>query len=197
MTEPQPPTDDRWQQLFRAFDPERNVRAIAELMQQAAAGSEQALESVTQGGDGSNDDGSVPLRDLITQFEQSWSRLYEAGRQFVVERPLGNQAGGAVPGGARAEIAVLDGVGTTVVQIPGAEGAPHCGDLRRDSYVAIPAEAVTIIRSQSFDGDSPTFVIRVDVPPSTEPGVYHCQVLVEGLPEYALPLVVTVVEPDE
>lgn len=190
---PPPPPDDRWQQLIRAFDPERNFRALADMMEQAASGSEQVLHSVTESTGDPGDESRAPLRDAFAEVERSFARLYDAAGRFIVERPLGTQTGGAAGGHAAAEIAVLDGVGTTVIEIPGADGSPHCSDLRRHDGASIANDAVTILRSSSFDGDEPTFVIRVDVPHEADPGTYHGQILVEGLPDLALALSVTVV----
>ena len=196
MSDVPPQPDDRWQQLIRAFDPERNFRALADMMEQAASGSEQVLQSVTEPSPEPGDEARAPLRDAFAEVERSFARLYDAAGRFIVERPLGSQVGGAAGGGAQAEIAVLDGVGTTVIEIPGAEGTPHSSDLRRHDGASVASDAVTILRSTSFDGDGPTFVIRVDVPDDTDPGTYHGQVLVEGLPDLALALSVTVVGPD-
>ncbi len=196
----QPREPDRWAPLIEALNPERNLRAVADLMAQAASGSERVLESIagspakpTADGDESEAGETLPLREVYAEFERSLTRIYDAAGRFMVERPLRSATGGA-PARSAAEVAVLDGIGTTVVEIPGATGSPHCGTLIRHDGTAIGREAVTIFRTTSFDGDDPTFVVRVDVPPSTEPGTYHGQILVEGLPEVALALIVTVVD---
>lgn len=190
------PADDRWQQLIGAFDPERNIRALADMMQQAAAGSEQVLGSVTQpsgGGTGDDAGGPSPLRDAIAQMERSFAQLYDAAGRFMVERPL-RGAGGAGHPNASPEIIVIDGVGTTSIEVSGAENTPHCSDLRRHDGASIASTAVRIMRSNSFDGDDPTFVVRVDADDDVEAGTYHGQLLVEGLPDLALLLTVRVVD---
>lgn len=186
--------DDRWQQLIRAFDPERNFRALADMLQQAASGSEQVLKSVAEPKEARGGEEGAPLRDAIAEVERSFARLYDAAGRFMVERPLRGAGSGA--SASAAEVAVLDGVGTTVVVIPGAAGTPHCSDLRSHDGGRIPSDAVTIIRSTSFDGDDPAFVVRLDVAADTAPGVYHGQVLVQGLPDLAVTLTATVVAPE-
>lgn len=191
----EPPADDRWGQLIRAFDPERNLRALADLMEQAATASEHVVQSVATPRPVSVDDdggGGHSLRDAMADLERSFTRLYDAAGRFIVERPLRSPAG---PGsGSSAEIAVVDGVGTTVVTIPGATATPHSGELRRHDGARLPASAVTVIGSRSFDTDEPTFVVRVDVDPGTGPGAYYGQLLVPGLPDHATTLLVRVVE---
>ncbi|MEM7096545.1 MAG: hypothetical protein AAF567_26315 [Actinomycetota bacterium] len=189
-----PPADDRWQQLMGAFDPERNIRAFADMMQQAAAGSEQVLGSVT--GPRSEDGeatGPSPLRDAFAEMERSFSKLYDVAGRFMVERPFGG-GGGTGHAGTQAEVVVIDSVGTTSIEIGEAEANPHCSDLRRHDGATIAADAVRILRSDVGGTVAPTFVIRVDAPEDTEAGTYHGQILVEGLPDLALGLTVRVID---
>ena len=184
--------DDRWQQLIRAFDPERNIRAFTEIMEEAVSASEQVVKSVTPDRPAAGE-GGASFRDALVDLERSFTSVYLAASRFIIERPLqGKDAGAAT--GPQAEIAVLDGVGTTVLAIPGAGGLPHCRGLRRHDGAELPADAVTILQSKSFDEDGPVFVIRVDVPAATGPGVYHGQILVEGMPDLAAHLRVLVVD---
>ena len=191
-----PPVDDRWQQLIHAFDPERNMRAVADLLQQAAAGSQQVLSSITPSG-GSEGDGDTPgaslLRDAMAEMERSFARVYDIAGSFMTERPF-RAAGGPGHASSIAEIVVMDGVGTTVIELPGAPAVPHAGSLHCHNGDVIPSESVRIVQAKSYGSDAETFVVRVDAGPDAGPGLYHGHVLVEGLPHVALPLTVHVID---
>lgn len=196
MSEASPPPDDRWQQVFQALDPERNIRAVSDLMEQFAAGSQQAMQAVSGSATGTNGEvGSNPYRDAFANFERSIAQLYDAAGRFMVERPLRGAAGGPGHAGATAEIHVIDGVGTTSIEIPDAEHDPHCGELRSADGNVVPADAVSFTRSALADSNEPTFVIKVATHEDTAPGIYHGQILVDGLGDRAYPLVVLVEGP--
>src|SRR5262245_49650799 len=179
---------DRWQQLIGSFDPERNLRAATSLFSQAAAASEQLLGSISNANDGA--DRRFGLRDARAELERSFDQFATAAKKLLFEFPFGGSANDT-PTGAR--VAVVDGVGTTVVEVPDAHADVRCGPLIRHDGALLDAAVVTIVRSVMFDSEKPTFVIRVDAPPGTEPGTYHGQLVADGLPDRALPLKVTVV----
>jgi hypothetical protein len=180
---------DRWQQLIGSFDPERNIRAAASLFSQAASASERLLGSIGDNANGG--DRRFGLRDARADLERSFDQFATAAKRLLFEFPFGGAANDSPAAGAR--VAVVDGVGTTVIEVPGAAAAVRCGPLMRHDGVLLAAQAVTIVRSVMFDSDKPTFVVRVDVPPATESGTYHGQLVADGLPELALALKVTVV----
>ena len=133
------------------------------------------------------------MRDARAELERSFDQFATAAKRLLLEMPFGRTADDSPATGAR--VAVVDGVGTTVIEIPGAAGEVRCSPLVRHDGVLLDAQMVTIVRSLMFDADTPTFVVRVDVPPDTPPGSYHGQLLAEGLPELAVPFRVTIVEP--
>jgi hypothetical protein len=180
---------DRWQQLIGSFDPERNLRAAASMFSQAASASERLLESI---GDDTHGAGRrFGLRDARAELERSFDQFATAAKRLLFEFPFGGTANDSPAVGAR--VAVVDGVGTTVVEVPGAGAEVRCGPLLRHDGALLDAHVVTIVRSVMFDSDKPTFVVRVDVPAGTAPGTYHGQIVADGLPELALALKVTVV----
>ena len=171
------------------------MRAIAEMMQQAAAGSQQVLSSIAPTAAGGVPFDSTLLRDAIAEMERSFTRVYNIAGSFMTERPF-RAAGGPGHPTPVADIVVMDGVGTTSIEIDGAAAVPHCGDLRRHDGASISADAVRIVRSTSFGSDGATFVVRIDAGPSVSPGVYHGQLLVEGLPDRAFDLTAHVIAED-
>ncbi len=159
------------------------------LLEQFATGSEQAMSSVSETPPGPNADESTnPYREAFVNFERSIAQLYDAAGRFMVERPLRDAAAGDRVG-ATAEVHVIDGVGTTLIEITGAEHDPHCGELRSAGGDVVPSSSVSFTRSALADSTQPTFVVKVTVPESTTPGVYHGQILVDGLGDRAHPLV--------
>jgi hypothetical protein len=189
VTESKDEPSDRWQQLIASFDPERNLRAAADLFTQAASSSERLLQSM--GDNIGNGDRRFALRDARAEFERSFDQFAIVAKRLLLELPFGRSADDAPSAGAR--VAVVDGVGTTVVEIPDAGGAVRCGPLLRHDGAMLDAQHVTVVRSLMFDGEAPTFVIRVDVPHDTPPGTYHGQLLADGLPELAVAFKVTVI----
>jgi hypothetical protein len=189
VTDGQEEPGDRWQQLIGSFDPERNLRAAASMFSQAASASERLLGSMAENPNGN--DRRYGLRDARADLERSFDQFATAAKRLLFEFPFGGTANDSLAAGAR--VAVVDGVGTTVVEVPGAGAELRCGPLIRHDGALLDAQAVTIVRSVMFDSDKPTFVVRVDVPPSTAPGTYHGQLVADGLPDLALALKVTVV----
>ncbi len=189
MTEASEGPSDRWQQLIGSLDPERNLRAAAGLFSQAASSSEKILQSITESGRGG--DGRSGLRDARADFERSFDTFATAMKRFLLEIPFGGSANDSPAGGAF--IAVIDGVGTTAIEIPGAKELVRCSPLLRHDGVVLDSGAVTIVRSLMMGAETPTFVVRVDVPTSTSPGTYHGQLVADGLPDLAVALRVTVV----
>jgi hypothetical protein len=189
MTDESEGPSDRWQQLIGSLDPERNLRAAADLFSQAASSSEKILQSITESGKGG--DGRSGLRDARADFERTFDTFATAMKRFLLEIPFGGSANDSPAAGAF--IAVIDGVGTTAVEIPGANALVRCGPLLRHDGEVLDSAAVTIVRSLMIGAETPTFVVRVDVPTSTSPGTYHGQLLADGLPDLAVALRVTVV----
>ena len=192
MTDESEGPSDRWQQLIGSLDPERNLRAAADLFSQAASSSEKILQSMAESGRGG--DGRSGLRDARADFERSFDTFATAMKRFLLEIPFGGSANDSPAAGAF--IAVIDGVGTTAVEIPGAQALVRCGPLIRHDGAVLDTGAVTIVRSLMMGADTPTFVVRVDVPASTSPGTYHGQLVADGLPDLAVALRVTVVCPE-
>jgi hypothetical protein len=180
---------DRWQQLIGSFDPERNLRAAASMFTQAASASERLLESIGDSANGA--ERRFGLRDARAELERSFDLFATAAKRLLFELPFGGTANDSPAAGAR--VAVIDGVGTTVIEVPGASTEVRCGPLMRHDGALLDAQVVTIVRSVMFDSEQPTFVVRVDVPPGTAPGTYHGQLVADGLPELSLALKVTVV----
>jgi hypothetical protein len=192
MTEDSEGPSDRWQQLIGSLDPERNLRAAAGLFSQAASSSERLLQSIgetRQGGDGRS-----ALRDARADFERSLDTFATVMKQFLLEIPFGGSANDSPAAGAF--VVVMDGVGTTAIEIPGAETSVRCGPLLRHDGEVLDASVVTIVRSAMLGAETPTFVVRVDVPPGAAPGTYHGQLVAEGLPDLAVALRVTVLSPE-
>ena len=189
MTDESEGPSDRWQQLIGSLDPERNLRAAADLFSQAASSSEKILQSISESGRGG--DGRSGLRDARADFERTFDTFATAMKRFLLEIPFGGSANDSPAAGAF--IAVIDGVGTTAVEIPGAKALVRCGPLLRHDGALLDSGAVTIVRSLMMGAETPTFVVRVDVPTATSPGTYHGQLVADGLPDLAVPLRVTVV----
>jgi hypothetical protein len=189
MTDASEGPSDRWQQLIGSLDPERNLRAAADLFSQAASSSEKILQSISESGKGG--DARSGLRDARADFERTFDTFATAMKKFLLEVPFGGSANDSPAAGAF--IAVVDGVGTTAVEIPGANALVRCGPLLRHDGVVLDTGAVTIVRSLMLGAQTPTFVVRVDVPTSTSPGTYHGQLVADGLPDLAVALRVTVV----
>ena len=177
MTDGSDGPSDRWQQLIGSLDPERNLRAAADLLTQAASSSEKILQSFTGSGNGA--DGRSGLRDARADFERTFDTFATAVKRFLLEVPFGGSANDSPVGGAF--IAVVDGVGTTAIEIPGAKELVRCSPLLRHDGVVLQSDAVTIVRSLMMGTETPTFVVRVDVPTSTSPGTYHGQLVADGL----------------
>jgi hypothetical protein len=192
MTEDSAGPSDRWQQLIGSLDPERNLRAAAGLFSQAASSSERLLESISETRHGS--DGRSALRDARADFERSLDTFATVMKQFLLDIPFGGSANDSPAAGAF--VAVMDGVGTTAIEIPGAVASVRCGPLLRHDGEALDADVVTIVRSMMLGAETPTFVVRVDVPPGTASGTYHGQLVAEGLPDLAVALRVTVISPE-
>jgi hypothetical protein len=182
--------NERWRQLIGSLDPERNLRAAADLLSEAAASSERLLHSFGEQRNGA--DGRWSVRDLRAECERSFDQFAAVAKRFLLELPFGG-SGNDSPAAGGARVAVIDGVGTTVVEIAGAEGQVRCGPLLRHDGVTLDASRVAIVRSTVLDARNPTYVVRVDVAPSTSPGTYHGQLVADGLPDLAVALKIVVV----
>ena len=169
------------------------MRAVADMMQQAAAGSQQVLSSIAPNGSDAGAAGASLLRDAMAEMERSFARVYDVAGSFMSERTF-RPAGGPGHATSAANIVVIDGVGTTSIEVPGAQHTPHCSDLRRHDGASIPSESVRVVKATAFGSDAETFVVRVDASDDASPGVYHGQLLVEGYPDLVLGVTVHLIE---
>jgi hypothetical protein len=98
MTDVSDGPSDRWQQLIGSLDPERNLRAAADLFSQAASSSEKILQSMAESGRGG--DGRSGLRDARADFERSFDTFATAMKRFLLEIPFGGSANDSPAAGA-------------------------------------------------------------------------------------------------
>lgn len=209
MSSEEPGTDERWQELMRSMDPVANMNALASVWRDAASSSERVVESFVGGtndGEPSTDGQTGPTgRDIFVDFERSVDQVAEAAKRFFAQMPFGLQDQPA-PGNKAASVAVLDGVGTTEISLPGSE--PWATDLVGHDGQGLSSECVTLRRTATVeeadsghqttgDGCKNSFIVKVLVPEETLAGMFHGQILLAGDEGFVLPLTVRVHEGDE
>ena len=205
MSSEEPGADERWQDLMRSMDPVANLNALADVWRDAAASSERVVGSFVGNADdapggpmgpetGASDNGSGPSgRDVFADFERSVDQMGEAAKRFFAQMPFG-LADDAGPKTRLASVAVLDGVGTTEISLPGLD--PWATDLMGHDGNRLAADSVTLRRTADTgapgNGTEASFIVKVVVPEDTPIGVFHGQILLTGDPAFVLPLTVRV-----
>lgn len=195
--------DERWQDLMRSMDPVANLNALADVWRGAATSSERVVGNFMGSAEGSqsgpSDSQTGPSgRDVFADFERSVDQVGEAAKRFFAQIPMGfpNETS-TKPN--HASVAVLDGVGTTEIALPGLD--PWATDLMGHDGVRLLADSVTLRRTadagEPNDGTEASFIVKVVVPEDTPVGVFHGQVLLTGDPGFVLPLTVRVHGTDE
>ena len=182
---------------MRSMDPVANLNALADVWRDAATSSERVVENfigASSGGAGSGGEEPAPSsRDVFADFERSVDQVGEAAKRFFAQMPFGMpDAAAAKP--RMASVAVLDGVGTTEVALPGLD--PWSSDLVGHDGARLPADSVTLRRAAhteaSDDGGEASFIVKVVTPDDTPVGVFHGQILLTGNADFVLPLMVRV-----
>jgi len=202
--------DDGWAALAGALDPVENLRVIGEIQRMGLDAATRLLDRFADGdpdarsgrderarplfGAERDVDGDVvtELRDMRAGAERFVDLMAEAAKR-VIEAGVGVVAAPSRDSRARVVIATLDGVGTAELTIPSGGSGLLVGELRSHDGRTL---ASTSVRSQvmGMTSESTRVVLRVDVPPGTEPGVYHGVAVAEGLVEFSIPVTVHVAE---
>lgn len=203
MSSEEPGADERWQDLMRSMDPVANLNALADVWRDAATSSERVVGSFIGTTDtdepGTSGSGSGPSsRDVFADFERSVDQVSEAAKRFFAQMPFGLHDE-ATAKSRPTSVAVLDGVGTTEISLPGLD--PWATDLMGHDGERLPANSVTLRRTADLGApsnrDEASFIVKVTVPEATSIGVFHGQILLTGDPGFVLPLTVRVHGSDE
>jgi hypothetical protein len=200
--------DDRWAALAGAFDPVENLRVIGEIQRMGLDAATRLLDrfaDADQEAPSGRDERESPLfgverdvdGDVVTELrnvragaERFVDLMAEAAKR-VIEAGVGVAAAPSRDASARVVIATLGGVGTGEVAIPSGAAGLLVGELRSHDGRTL---ADASVRSQviGVTAEATRVVLRVDVPPGAEPGVYHGVAVAEGLVEFSIPVTVHV-----
>jgi hypothetical protein len=186
--------NDRWQELMKSMDPVANLNLVADLWKQAAESSDRVVAgSVGRRTDDQVDGPETGPRDVRRDIERAVDQMGEAAKQLFGQVPWVSPI--APSGPPLAEIAVADGVGTTEITIPAADGRLWTAGAVSHDGASIAADAITFWPSADPNAEGPatddepgerSYIIKVTVDSDTGSGLYHGQILIEGEPDFLL-----------
>ncbi len=201
-------TDDRWDSLLGAVDPVANLTALANVWREAAAASQRVVDgTIGENGSAAGDSdptatGPTGPRDMRLDLERGVDQMADAAKRFLSQMSWPGVASPAPP--PTPTVAVVDGVGTTEISVPGGDGELWSPGVVRHDGASIGPAAISFWATPTFGADgqacdeppSRPFVVSVKVESDTPSGLYHGQIFCRGALGFVLPLEVKVVGAD-